>query len=101
MFLTTRQTTKIGNAFANNMTTDIKLSEAQLSKIISSGGFLDFWLDKLSKKVVATLAITFTKNSLPILVRNMVSNAASNGMNKFERIINGNGVVGSGKGLTF
>ena len=101
MFLTTRQTTKIGNDFANNMSTDIKLSEAQLSKIISSGGFLDFWPDKLSKKVITTLAITFAKNSLPILVRNMVSNAGSNGMNKFERIINGNGVVGSGKGLTF
>ena len=38
LFLTTRQTTKIRNAFANNMSTDIKLSKAQISKIIQSGG---------------------------------------------------------------
>ena len=29
-----KQTTKIRNAFANNMSTDIKLSKAQISKII-------------------------------------------------------------------
>ena len=34
LFLTTRQTTKIRNAFANSMWTDIKLSKAQISKII-------------------------------------------------------------------
>ena len=34
LFLTTRQTTKVRNAFANNMSTDIKLSKAQTSKII-------------------------------------------------------------------
>ena len=28
LFLTTRQTTKVRNAFANNMSTDIKLSKA-------------------------------------------------------------------------
>ena len=33
LFLTTRQKTKIRNAFANNMSTDIKLSKSQLSKI--------------------------------------------------------------------
>ena len=38
--LTTRQTTKLRNAIQNNMTTDIKLSKAQISKIIQSGGFL-------------------------------------------------------------
>ena len=34
LFLTTRQTTKIRNTFANNMSTDIKLSKTQISKII-------------------------------------------------------------------
>ena len=34
LYLTTRQKTKIRNAFANNMSTDRKLSKAQLSKII-------------------------------------------------------------------
>ena len=34
LFLTTRQKTKVRNAFANNMLADIKLSKAQLSKIV-------------------------------------------------------------------
>ena len=34
--LTTRQRTKLKNAFNNNMSTDIKLSKAQISKIIQS-----------------------------------------------------------------
>ena len=34
LFLATRQTNKIRNVFANNMLTDIKLSKAQISKII-------------------------------------------------------------------
>ena len=38
LFLTTRQTTKIRNVFANNMSTNIKLSKTQISKIIQSGG---------------------------------------------------------------
>ena len=34
LFLTTRQTTRISNACANNMLTDINLSKGQISKII-------------------------------------------------------------------
>ena len=34
LFVITRQTTKIRNTFANNMSTDINLSKAQISKII-------------------------------------------------------------------
>ena len=34
LFLTTRETTKIQNAFANIMSTDIKLSKTQIPKII-------------------------------------------------------------------
>ena len=37
LFLTTGQTTKLRNAFANNRSTDIKLSRSQISKIIQSG----------------------------------------------------------------
>ena len=32
LLLTTRQKTKVGNAFNNNMSTDLKLSTAQSSK---------------------------------------------------------------------
>ena len=50
LFLTTRQTTKIRNAFANNMLTDIKLSNAQISKIIQSGGSFGSWLANVGKR---------------------------------------------------
>ena len=40
LLLTTRQKTKLRNSFDNNMSIDLKLSKAQISKIIQSGGFL-------------------------------------------------------------
>ena len=36
LLLTTRQKTKLRNAFNNNMSTDLKLSKAQIFKIIQS-----------------------------------------------------------------
>ena len=39
LLLTTRQKTKLRSAFNNDMSTDLKLSKAQISKIIQSGGF--------------------------------------------------------------
>ena len=40
LLLTTRQKTELKkNAFNNNMSTDLKLSRAQISKIIQSGRF--------------------------------------------------------------
>ena len=49
LFLTTRQTTKLRNAIENNMSTDIKLSKAQISKIIQSGDLLGKILGPLLK----------------------------------------------------
>ena len=40
LLLTTRQKTKLRNAFENNMSTDIELSKPQISKIIQSKRFL-------------------------------------------------------------
>ena len=60
LLLTTRQKTKLRNAFNNNMSTDLKLSKAQISKIIQSGGFLGSLLSKLAgplMKLAAPLAI--------------------------------------------
>ena len=37
LLMTTRQRTKLRNAFNNSMSTDLKLSKAQISKIIQSG----------------------------------------------------------------
>ena len=48
LLLTTRQKTKLRNALNNNMSTDLKLSKAQISKIIQSGGFLGLLLSKLA-----------------------------------------------------
>ena len=69
LLLTTRQKTKLRNAFENNMSIDIKLSKAQISKVIQSGGFLDSLLSKtagplikvalpLAKDILAPLGIT-------------------------------------------
>ena len=37
LFLTTRPNTKLRNAFNNNLSTDLKLSKEQISKIIQCG----------------------------------------------------------------
>ena len=50
LFLTTRQIMKLRNAFANNMSTDIKLSKAQISKLIQAGGSFASWLANLGKE---------------------------------------------------
>ena len=47
LLLTTRQKTKLRNAF--NMSTDSKLFKAQISEIIQSGGFLSKLLGPLLK----------------------------------------------------
>ena len=49
LLLTTRQTTKLRNAIENNRSTDIKLSKAQMFRIIQSGGFLGKPLGPLLK----------------------------------------------------
>ena len=49
LLLITRQTTEQRNAIENNLQTDIKLSKAQISKIIQSKGLLGKLLDPLLK----------------------------------------------------
>ena len=48
LLLTTRKNTKLRNAINNSLSTDIKLSKAQIKKIILSGGFLGKLLSKLA-----------------------------------------------------
>ena len=48
LLLTIRQKTNLRNAFENNMSTDIKLSKAQIPKIILCGKFLGSLLSKLA-----------------------------------------------------
>ena len=63
MLLTTGQKAKQRNAFNNNMSTDLKLSKTQISKIIQSGGFLGSVLSKLAGPLMK-VAISLAKNVL-------------------------------------
>ena len=74
LFLTTTQTTKIRNVFINNMSTDIKLSKAQISQKIQFGGSFGSWLGNLGKKAQTNIAIPLAKDNLPLLVSNLASN---------------------------
>ena len=73
LLLITTQKTKLINAFSNNMSTDIKLSKVQISKIIHSGGFLGSLLSKLAGQLMR-VAVTLTKNILaPLRITAAVS----------------------------
>ena len=63
LLLTTRQNTKLRNAINNNLATDIKLSKAQIKKIIQSGGFLGKLLSKLADPLMK-VAMPLAKNVL-------------------------------------
>ena len=63
LLLTTRQKTKLRNAFNNNMSTDLKLSRTQISKMLQSGGLLGSLLRKLASPLMK-VAISSAKNVL-------------------------------------
>ena len=96
LFLTTRQTTKIRNAFANNMSTDIRLSKAQIPTIIQSGGSFGSLLGNLGKKSLINIAIPLARDNLHGLVYNLTSSA----INKFDIKISGKGAARAEKGFT-
>ena len=48
LLLTARKKRKLKNACENNMSTDIELSKAQISKIIQFGGFLGSLLSRIA-----------------------------------------------------
>ena len=75
----------------------VKLSKAQISKTIQSGGFLGSCLNRLGKKVVTDLATTFAR----VKLSRLVSNTASNAIKKFERRISGKRAVRTRKGFAF
>ena len=84
LLLTTRQNTKLRNAINNNMATDLKLSKAQIKKLIQSEGFLGKLLSKLAgplMKVVMPLA----KNVLEPLGLTAAMSAIDGGIQKKMR----------------
>ena len=74
LFLTRRQKTKIRNAFANNMSTDI--SKTQISKIIQSHGSLGYWREALKN-----IGIPLARDNL----LGLMSNSTSNAINEFGK----------------
>ena len=85
--LTTRQRTKLKNAVENNMSSDIKLSKAQISKMIQSGGFLGKLLGPLlntgspliksgikpqAKNVLIPLGLTATASAADAVIQKKI-----------------------------
>ena len=81
LLLTTRQKTKLRNAFNNNMSTDLKLSKAQISKIIQSGGFLGSLSSKLAGPLMK-VAIPLAKDVLAPLEITAAVSAIDAGIQK-------------------
>ena len=76
-----RQKAKLRNAFNNNMSTDLKLSRAQISKIIQSRGFLGLLLSKLAGRLMK-VAIPLAKNVLAPLGITLAASAIDAGIQK-------------------
>ena len=89
LLLTTRQKTRLRNAFNNNMSTDVKLSTAQISKTIQSGGFLGLLLSKLASPLMK-VAIPLAKNILALLEITAAASAIDAGI---QKKINGSGTA--------
>ena len=85
LLLTTRQKTKLRNAFNNNMSTDIKLSKAQTTKIIQSGGFLGSLLSKLDVPLMK-VAVPLAKNVLAPLGITAAASAIDAGIQKNYKV---------------
>ena len=81
LLLTTRQKAKLRNAFNNNMSSDLKLSKAHISKIIQSGGFLGSLLSKLAGPLMK-VAIPLAKNVLTPLGITAAASAIDAGIQK-------------------
>ena len=78
---TTRQKTKLRNAFNNNMSTYLTLSIAQISEIIQSGGFLGSLLSKLAGPLMR-VAVPSTKSILASLGIAVAASAIDAGIQK-------------------
>ena len=79
--MTTKQKTKLRNAFNNNMSADLKLSKAQISKIIQSGAFLGSLLSKLAGPLMK-VGIPLAKNVLVPLGITVAASAIDTGIKK-------------------
>ena len=74
LLLTTTQRTKLTNAFNSKMSTDMKLSKDQISKLIQSWGFLRLLLSKLAAPLMKVI-VPLAKNILAPLRITAVASA--------------------------
>ena len=81
LLLTTRQNTKLRNTINNNLATDIKLSKAQMKKLIQSGGFLGKLFSKLAGPLMK-VAMPLAKNVLAPLGLTAAMSAIDGGIQK-------------------
>ena len=88
LLLTTRQKTELRNAFSNIMSTDLKLSKAQISKIIQSGEFLRLLLSKLAgplmkvadllaENILAPLGITAAASAIDVGIQKKIHSSGT------------------------
>ena len=88
LLLTTRQNTKLRNALNNNLATDTKLREAQIKRLIQSGGFLGKLLSKLAGPLMK-VAMPLAKNLLALLGLTAAMSAIDGSM---QKKIHGSGI---------
>ena len=81
LLLTRRQKAKLRNAFNDNMSTDVTLSKAQISKIIQSGEFLGSLLSILAGPLM-NIAVPLAKNILAPLGITAAASAIDAGIQK-------------------
>ena len=85
LLLTNRQVANIRKAFPNNLSTDIKLSKTQLSKMMQSGGFLGIllgpWL-KTGLPLIKNIIKPLAKSVLIPLGLTAAASAADAGVHK-------------------
>ena len=86
LLLTTKQKTKLRNTFNNNMSTDLKLSKAHISKIIQSGRFLGSLLSKLTGPLLKVV-IPLAKNVLAPLGLTAAASAIDAGIQKKDIVL--------------
>ena len=93
LLLTNRQVANLRKAFANYLSTDLKLSKTQLSKMIQSGGFLGKFIGpllrtglplmknvikSLAKSVLIPLGLTTAASLADAVIRKKISESGHN-----------------------
>ena len=91
LLLTNRQVANLRKAFANYLSTDIKLSKTQISKMIQSGGFLGRLLGPLLKTGLPLIKNVIKQLAKIVLIHLVLTAAASSADAGIHKKILGSG----------